>query len=84
MADTAIADLLRGEGFRTTAALAAARATLEAEGLTHPGKARMADEKLDRARDAIGRRMVRHCSSPDCTATVQDDGRQPVEVERAH
>lgn len=84
MGDTAIADLLRAEGFRSSEALATARATLENAGLTRPGKARMADEKLDRARDAIGHALVRHCSSPDCTATVADDGRLAVEVERAH
>jgi len=84
MADTAIADLLRGEGFRSTLALATARAALESAGLTRPGKGRIADEKLDRARDAIVRLLVRHCSSPDCTAAVADDGRRAVEVERAH
>lgn len=84
MADTAIADLLRGEGFRLPASVAAARGALEEAGLTRPGKTRISDEKLDRARDAIGRSIVRHCSSPDCVATVADDGRQPIEVERAH
>lgn len=84
MADTAIADLLGSEGFRSPASVAIARAVLEQAGLTHSGKARISDEKLDRARDAIGRTLVRHCSSPECIATVADDGRQPVEVERAH
>ena len=83
MTDTAIADLLRGEGFRSTASVAVARAALEAAGLTRPGKTRISDEKLDRARDAIGRTLVRHCSGPECVATVADDGRRPVEVERA-
>lgn len=83
MADSAIADLLRGEGFRSTVALATARAALESASLTRPGKMRIADEKLDRARDAIERLLVRHCSSPECIAAVADDGRQPVEVERA-
>lgn len=84
MADSAIADLLRGEGFRSTVALATARAALESASLTRPGKMRIADEKLDRARDAIERLLVRHCSSPECIAAVADDGRQPVDVERAH
>ena len=83
MTDTAIADLLRGEGFRSTLAVVTARGVLEAAGLTRPGKTRIADEKLDRARAAIGRTLVRHCSSPECAASVADDGRQPVEVERA-
>jgi hypothetical protein len=84
MADTAIADLLGSEGFRSPAAVATARAALEAAGLTRPGKTRIADEKLDRARDAIGLALVRHCSSAECIAAVADDGRQAVEVERAH
>jgi hypothetical protein len=84
MADTAIADLLRSEGFRLPASVAAARSALESVGLTRPGKVRIANEKADRVRDAIGRSIVRHCSSPDCVAAVADDGRQPVEVERAN
>ena len=84
MADTAIADLLHSEGFRLPASVAAARGALESAGLTRPGKVRIADEKSDRARDAIGRSIVRHCSSPECIAAVADDGRQAVEVERAH
>jgi hypothetical protein len=83
MADTAIAELLRGEGFRSPPSTATARGVLEEAGLTRPGKKRIADEKLDRARDAIGRALVRHCSSPECIETVADDGRRPVEVERA-
>jgi len=84
MADTAISDLLRGEVFRSTYALVRSRATLEAAGLTRPGKTRIADEKLDRARDAIGRALVRHCTSEACIVGVADDGREPIEVERAH
>lgn len=84
MADTAIADLLRSEGFHLPASFAAARGALESAALTRPGKARIVDEKLERARDAIVRSIVRHCSSPECVASVADDRRQPVEVERAH
>ena len=82
MADFAIADLLRDEGFRRPESLAAARAALEASGLTRPGKQRMASEKLERARNAMSLALVRHCSSADCTAAVADDGRQAVEVNR--
>ena len=83
-ADFAIADLLREEGFRSPAALAVARAALEAAGLTRPGKQRMASDKAARARDALSRALVRHCSRPDCTAEVAGDGRIPIEVERGH
>jgi len=83
-ADIAIADLLHGEGFRRPESVTAARAALEAAGLTRPGKQRIATEKLERARDALGLALVRHCASAECKAAVADDGRQPVEVERAH
>jgi hypothetical protein len=82
--DTAIADVLRGEGFVAPASAASARAVLERAGLTRPGKERMADEKLDRARDALSLELVRHCSEPACSAAVLADGRQPVETDRAH
>lgn len=82
-ADFAIADLLRDEGFRRSESLLAARASLEAAGLTRPGKQRMASEKLERARDALSLALVRHCSTTECAAAVADDGRQAVEVERA-
>lgn len=81
--DFDIAELLRDEGFRRPESLAAARGALEASALTRPGKQRMAADKLERARDALARVLVRYCSSPECIAAVADDGRQPVEVERA-
>jgi hypothetical protein len=84
MGDTAISDLLRGEGFVGAASVATARGVLERAGLTRPGKVRMADEKLDRARDALSRELVRHCADPACIGAVAGDGRQPVETDRAH
>ena len=83
MGDTAISALLRGEGFVAPASVAAARAVLEGAGLTRPGKERMADEKLDRARDTLSRELVRACSDPACIAAVAGDGRQLVETDRA-
>jgi hypothetical protein len=84
MGDMAIADLLRNEGFVAPASQAVARGILEGAGLTRTGKERMADEKLDRARDALGRELVRHCSDSACIGSVAVDGRQPVETDRAH
>jgi len=84
VADLLIADLLRDEGFRRPEAQSAARAALEDAGLTRSGKQGMAGEKLERARDALAVRLVRHCSDPACAAAVAGDGRSPVEVERAH
>ena len=84
MGDTAISDLLRAEGFVAPASQAAARAVLEAAGLTRPGKERIADEKLDRVRDALSREVARHCSDPPCVAAVAQDGRRPVETNKTH
>lgn len=84
MPDTAISELLRGEGFVKPGPMAVARDTLEAAGLTRPGKERMADEKLDRARAALTLNLVRHCSDPACMAAVAGDERRPVETDRAH
>jgi hypothetical protein len=84
MGDTAITELLRNEGFVAPASQATARGVLEGAGLTRPGKERMADEKLDRARDALGRKLVRHCSDPACIGSLAVDGRQPVETDKAH
>jgi hypothetical protein len=83
MPDLPISDFLREEGFVRTDAQAAARAVLEAAGLTRPSKGRMSTDKLDRARAAIGAAIVRHCASGACAAAVADDGRTAVEVERA-
>lgn len=84
MTDSAIADFLRGEGFVRSDSASAARAMLEAAGLTRPGKERMADEKHDRARDALALAVVRHCSDPACVAAVAGDERLAVETDKAH
>ncbi|HEX5578722.1 MAG TPA: hypothetical protein VFY43_03560 [Candidatus Limnocylindria bacterium] len=84
MPDTAIADFLRAEGFVSPVSAAAAREVLEDAGLTRPGKARMADEKLDRARDALILAVVRHCSDPACLAAAGADGRRLIETDKPH
>lgn len=84
MSDTLIADFLRSEGFVRPDSAASARDALEAAGLTRPGKARMADEKLDRARDTIGHAIVRHCADAACTDAVAEDGRLAVETDKPH
>jgi hypothetical protein len=84
MADTAIADFLRSEGFVSPASASAARAVLEEAGLTRPGKSRMADEKLDRARDALTLAVVRHCADSACLAVAAEDGRQSIETDKPH
>jgi len=84
MADTAIAEFLRGEGFVSPASADAARAVLEEAGLTRPGKTRMADEKLDRARDALTLAVIRHCADPACITAATDDGRRSLETDKPH
>jgi hypothetical protein len=84
VSDILIADFLRSEGFVRPDSAASARDALEAAGLTRPGKARMADEKLDRARDTIGHAIVRHCADAACTDAVAEDGRLAVETDKPH
>jgi hypothetical protein len=82
--DTAIADFLRAEGFVRADSATAARAALEGAGLTRPGKERMADEKLDRARDALGLAIVRRCADQACIDAVANDGRVAIETDKPH
>lgn len=82
VADIAIADLLHSEGFRSPEALGVARAALESAGLTRPGKQRIAVEKLDRVRDAIGLSIARSCGSRECDAALADDERTVVRAEK--
>jgi len=84
MPDTAIADFLRADGFVSHASAAAARAVLEQAGLTRPGKTRMADDKLDRARDALTLAVIRHCTDPACMSIAAKDGRQSLETDKPH
>ncbi len=60
-----IEQFLRGEGFEDEEARRAARAVLEAGGLTNPRKQAMDEAKLERARALLGARVVRVCG-PEC------------------
>ena len=84
MADTAITDFLRAEGFVSPSSAAAARSVLEQRSLTRPGKTRMADEKLGRARDALTLALVGHCADPACAAAAAEDGRFSIETDKPH
>ena len=83
--DVDIDAFLRAEGFASAEALAAARAALEAGGLTHAGKRRIAEAKLDSARGALSRALQRLCASPQCgrVARAGGGGRTPVRVDPA-
>lgn len=73
MRDRAIADVLGDLGL--TGALAdRGRAALEAAGVTRPGKQRLAEGKVERARAAVDAVLVRLCRT--CAETRAGDGRE--------
>lgn len=78
--DRAIDAWLAEEGYELPEAMQRARSLLEAEGLTRPGKRRISDEKLPRARAALHQRFYLHCGSPECQKADRT-GRVPVRAE---
>lgn len=68
--DYDIAELLTELGFLGTRAQTAARASLEAAGLTHSGKRRISAEKLDRVKEHLEASLARSCTDPACRAAV--------------
>jgi hypothetical protein len=74
---------LAEEGFVTTESAAAARAVLEAAGITRPGKSGFSSLKLERARATIELSLARVCTRAQCRDMLEDDGRQIVEVARS-
>ncbi len=80
--DFAIAEFLLEHGYDTPDAQAAARAVLEAAGLTRAGKARMAAEKRERASTLLEETLVRTCDAEACRrrAEFAAGGRTAVEV----
>jgi hypothetical protein len=71
---------LRELGFASEDAAQTARATLEAAGLTRPGKTGMATSKLLRAKRAIADALARYCGDAECMALLPAGGRRPVVV----
>ena len=78
--DVEIDAFLRDEGFLGPDAPEAARAVLEAEGLTRPGKVRMAESKLEAARLALSTFLIRSCAGCHERAEAELAGRRHVEV----
>jgi hypothetical protein len=78
--DVEILAFLNDEGFVGPDAPEAARAVLEAEGLTRAGKQRMAQSKLEAARLALGTLLLRHCAGCKGRAATDAGGRTLVEV----
>lgn len=85
--DVEIEQFLRAEGFTAPAAAARARAVLEEEGLTRPGKQRIAGAKLPQARQLFARRLLKICQRNDCAeagaALAAERGRELVPVATA-
>jgi hypothetical protein len=65
-------------GFDLPEGRTAARAALEAAGLTRPGKARMSTAKEDRARGVLEGAFFLHCATPACIAAAAASGRVGV------
>ena len=78
--DVAIDTFLAEEGFGDAEARELARAVLETEGLTRPGKARMAESKLPAARAALEAQLWRSCAGCKARTTPLAGGRLVVEV----
>jgi hypothetical protein len=75
-ADVEIDGWLLSVGFGPGPSRQAARAALEQVQLTRPGKARMSQQKLERATAELNSRFSLHCSSPACTEAARRSGRQ--------
>ncbi|MHB8872585.1 MAG: hypothetical protein ACYC8T_02760 [Myxococcaceae bacterium] len=80
-ADRAIAAWLVELGYGLPESSARARAALEEESLTRPGKLRMSDEKLPRGAAALSSRFYLWCGSPGCEKEARASGRELVRCE---
>jgi hypothetical protein len=81
--DVVIDEFISGEGFDSVEALRRARMLLEANGLTRPGKQRMADEKLSAARELLTSALLRLCDNAECarlTTALTGRAREVVTV----
>lgn len=76
--DSDIEEWLSGEGIADRAGRAEAMAVLAAAGLTRAGKQRIADYKLDRAREALWAGITPVCSDAGCRASVAPQAGKPL------
>lgn len=76
-ADVDLDGFLRQLGFGDDTR-AAARAALEVEQLTRPGKTRLSVEKTARAEAVLRERFALHCHAPECIGFAKASGRTPV------
>jgi hypothetical protein len=62
-----------------------ARSTLEEAKIVNPKKARMSEQKLERAEAVLAERFFRVCSAPACQQAAGTSGREPLTVDpRSH
>jgi len=62
-----------------------ARSTLEEAKIVNPKKARMSEQKLERAEAVLAERFFRVCSAPACQQAASTSGREPLMVDpRSH
>ena len=82
MDDLAIPELLSSLGFEGEGAKRALE-RLYREGLTRPGKSRIATTKIEAVKRTLGAAFVRHCHKPACEP-VRGGRREPVIVAAGH
>ena len=82
MDDLALSDLLSSRGFEDEGAERALD-LLCRNGLTRPGKSRIATAKIEAVDRTLKAALVRHCRKPACLPPP-GDGREPVPVAAAH
>lgn len=84
-ADRDIDAWLAERGLSLPDSRARARAALEEAKLVNPKKARMSEQKLERAEAVLAERFYRVCTAPACRQAAQASGREPLTVEpRTH
>jgi hypothetical protein len=81
-ADTDIDDWLASEGILDAASRIEARVVLAAAGLTRAGKQRIANHKLERAREALWAGVTPICASTACLAAAGDAVKPVVRAAR--
>jgi hypothetical protein len=84
-ADRDIDAWLAERGLSLPDSRARARAVLEEAKIINPKKARMSEQKLERADAVLSERFFRVCTAPACQQAARVSGREPLTVEpRTH
>lgn len=80
-ADRGIDEWLAERGLSLPDSRTRARAVLEEARLINPKKARMSEQKLERAEAVLAERFFRVCGAPACMSVASASGREPLLVE---